>query len=189
MRRQTTTHQNAAAARANKARAVFVPLSLEAADLRSDDGRRRVELRTDSVIVDRCIAGVRMRLAVAVSAYRGVALGVSGEGATLSVSVTLVHRDRDLDIVLFEASDDENVTAEWLYWSGRFGLPLLVAEHDGSFSQPYDHLGALTIGKPGPRRKGSILSGRRPRFLTRRRVGRTGRPLIVHREREIIARD
>ena len=46
----------------------------------------------------------------------------------LAVRVSLVHEDRDLDIPLYHASDDRDVTAVWQFWANRLGLPLLVVD-------------------------------------------------------------
>jgi hypothetical protein len=190
MRRHSATDTFAPAmARATTARAASPPLILEMADQRADSGKRRIQILSEGVVVERSVAGVAMRLALALDSYQGVALSADGEGPALRVRVSLLHRDRDLDITLFEATDDRDVTAEWVYWSNRFALPMLMIDRDGKLIQPYGQLGALTVGKAAPRRKGSILSGRRPRFLTRRRPGKLPETPVVHRGREIVARD
>ncbi|MFN8831608.1 MAG: DUF6101 family protein [Labrys sp. (in: a-proteobacteria)] len=188
-RHPASDHHAAATARAVSARAASPPLILEMADTRADSGTRRIQILSEGVVVERSVAGVSMRLALALDSYQGVAVSAEGDGPTLRVRVTLLHRDRDLDVTLFEASDDRDVTAEWVYWSNRFALPMLMIDRDGRLIQPYGQLGALTVGKTAPRRKGSILSGRRPRFLVRRRPGTPAETPVVHREREIIARD
>jgi len=103
------------------------PFLIERFDSRADGAVRRVELSPGEIVIERQIAGVRMRLLLASTLYEGVALEVSGSRAGAVLRVRLAHEDSDLDIVLYEASDDRDVTAEWQYWANFFGLPLLVA--------------------------------------------------------------
>jgi hypothetical protein len=71
------------------------------------------------------------------------------------------------------------------------GLPLLVAEGDGSLREPFARMGALRIETPTwRRRRRSAIAKRRPSRLLRRRPGKVPETPIVHRgEREIIARN
>ena len=181
----------AAPDRNHRSGASATPIVIEVADLRADGAARRVELSPGEITIERQIAGVRMRLVLASALYEGIALDVhaTGRGQGVILRVRLAHEDRDLDVVLFEASDDRDVTAEWQYWADFFGLPLLISEHDGSFSQPFPRLGALDVGMPRPRRMPSDFAKRRPRFLTRRHVGKVEDRPVVHAGREIIARD
>jgi hypothetical protein len=160
-------------------------------DPRADGGKRQIEILPDMVTVQRATAGVKMRFAVPITLFEGVALRIAARRPAGSVRATvrLVHDDPDLCIVLFEADDDRNVTAEWQYWAARFGLPMLVAHDDGAYTEPFPRLGALNIGRPRQRRRPADFARRRPRFLTRRRVARLPERPTVHREREIIARD
>ncbi|MDQ0470444.1 DUF6101 family protein [Labrys wisconsinensis] len=179
----------AAPDRPSRSGALAVPIRFEVEDPRADGGRRHIEILEHAVQIERSRAGVRMRVAIPYPLYEGVALEVRPTAAHgARVLVRLVHEDRDLDVVLFEASDDHDVAAEWQYWANRFCLPMLVAELDGSFSEPFPRLGALAIGRVRPRRMPSHIARRRPRFLTRRRTGRLPKHPKVHREREIIAR-
>jgi hypothetical protein len=158
-------------------------------DPRAEGGVRAIEIADGQVTIERSIAGVRMRLAIPATLYEGVALEVGSDEETgYRVAVRLAHEDPELDVLLFEAFDDQDVTAEWQLWANRLGLPLLVSELDGSFSEPFPRLGALLIAAPRPRRKPAHFAARRPRFLARRRVGRVVANPVIHKEREIIAR-
>jgi hypothetical protein len=179
----------AASDRSDRSGVPAAPIVIEHPDLRADGAVRRVELSPGEVTIERQIAGVRMRLVLASTLYEGVALDVCGTAKGAVLRVRLAHDDCDLDIVLYEATDDRDVTAEWQYWAAFFGLPLLLAEHDGRLSQPFPRLGALDVGAPRARRVPSDFAKRRPRFLTRRRVGESKERPVVHAEREIIARD
>jgi hypothetical protein len=71
------------------------------------------------------------------------------------------------------------------------GLPLLVAQGDGSLREPFARLGALRIEAPTwRRRRRTTIARRRPPRLLRRRPGTSRAAPVVHRdEREIIARN
>jgi hypothetical protein len=70
------------------------------------------------------------------------------------------------------------------------GLPLLVAESDGTLREPFERMGQVRVGMPSPRRRRrAAIKWRRPRFLMRRKPGRPLAQQPVFRgEREIIAR-
>jgi hypothetical protein len=85
------------------------------------------------------------------------------------------------------ALSDEDAVAEWRKAGAALGLPLLIGRADGSFDLPYPQIGRLRLGAVRIRRRHGLLSGRRPRFLTRRKTGRLPLRPAVHREREIVA--
>jgi hypothetical protein len=162
---------------------------LDLPDTRADSGARQVEIEAGQVVVERVIAGVKMRIAIPFTLYQGVALDVGAdERGGFAVSVRLAHSDADLDVELFRAADDCDVTAEWQYWAARCDLPLLIAEPDGSYTMPFPRLGSLYVARPRQRRTPADFAARRPRFLVRRKVGRVAERPVVHHEREIIAR-
>ena len=167
------------------------PLSFTASDRRTDDGLRQVAILDDGVRFERRIAGVAMRIVIPFALYRGVLLELETLPApdAFRFTLTLAHEDSDYNVRLFEACNDEDVTAEWQYWSRRFGLPLLILNAEGRMTEPFARLGALLTARPAPRRMPVTLALRRPRFLTRRRTGKMPAEPRIHREREIIARD
>ena len=85
-----------------RSRTPALPLRFATADPRADGGRRMVELSAATVMMERVIAGVRMRVELPVATFRGIALEVTGPA--VHVRIRLVHEDRDLDLVLFEAA-------------------------------------------------------------------------------------
>lgn len=82
---------------------------------------------------------------------------------------------------------DEDVIAVWRRMAAISGLPLLLPGPDGVLQQPYPQIGRLLIGTRCERRRLAVLSGRRPRFLAKRRASTLPRRPRIHREREIIA--
>jgi hypothetical protein len=192
MRRHSACEVLASApGRIDRSGASAAPIVMRAPDERAEGSVRLVTLSPAEIAIERVVAGMSMALRIPSALYEGVALDVSatGRGAGIVLKVRLAHRDPELDVVLFQAADDGDVTAEWQYWADYFGLPLLIAELDGSVTQPFPTLGALYVGEPRPRRMPAHIAKRRPRFLTRRRVGRQSDRPVVHCGREIIARD
>lgn len=82
---------------------------------------------------------------------------------------------------------DEDVVAVWRQMAAASGLPLLLRGADGLLQQPYPQLGRLLVGERCERRRLKVLSGRRPRFLTKRRAASLPRRPRIHRETEIAA--
>jgi|SRR5688572_12782319 hypothetical protein len=80
---------------------------------------------------------------------------------------------------------DEDVVAEWRSLGASSGLPLKIQLSNGSVITPYPQVGRLQLGPVRIRRRHGLLSGRRPRFLTRRKTGRFGLRPQVFREAEI----
>ncbi len=102
----------------------------------------------------------------------------------------LEHADPALSVPLFSSSEADDIVAEWQSWGRVLGLPLLVAEGDGSLREPFARLGALRIEPPTwRRRRRSAIAKRRPSRLLRRQPGKLPAAPVVHREREIIARN
>jgi hypothetical protein len=144
-----------------------------AADPRADGRRREVMLARGRVQIARSVAGVRMKISLAASAYRGVVLRLRGfEEQRFSYEIELAHRDPDLSVTLLEASDDSEVQAEWRLWAKFLGLPALVERKEGQPEPETARLGELVVGYRKPRRRGGAMARRRPRFLTRRKTGR-----------------
>ena len=157
-------------------------------DARADRGRREVAISDTHVTINRRVGGVDMHLALQVTAYKGVALCLqAGVGDALVYQVRLVHPDTELTVVLDEALDDRNIIADWRLWARVLNLPALVEREVGTYEiaeatpDSVDPEGAL------PRRHRPNKT--RPSFLSRRKVGLPGAPVVYVGEREIIARD
>lgn len=157
-----------------------------AEDPRADGGQRRITLGADMIGIDRSLAGMRMRLALPVRAYRGVALEVVEGARDTWYRVALDHSDPDLRVTLAESRDPEALVAEWRGWAKYFRLPRL-AQGAGEFPVALDgRLGELVLGAPQPRKRGWPLKRRRSRMSAFRKAPRA-REHVVHRsEREII---
>ncbi len=172
-----------------------LPVRFAAADEAADERLRVVDLHRERVVLRRSVRGIRMALNLPVASYRGVAIRLLfGEGGTAanSIAVVLEHGDPSLSLPLFAADESDDVVAEWQCWGRVLGLPLLVAESDGSLREPFARLGGhLRIEAPTwRRRRRSAIARRRPRRLMRRQLSPSRGAPVVHRgEREIIARN
>lgn len=161
--------------------------STTAPDLRADRGRRDIEISTERVTIRRRLQGIDMRLSLGMAAYRGVALCLRpGGGDRLVYQVRLIHRDHDLSVLLDEAPDDRDIIADWRLWARVLGRPALVEREVGRYEPASADPASGDDCKALARRKRPLK--RRPRFLTRRRVGRPVAEPVLHAEREIIAR-
>jgi hypothetical protein len=171
-----------------------LPVRFTAADEAADERLRVVDLHRECVVLRRSVRGMRMALNLPVAAFRGIAIRLTFAEADKmpgAIAVVLEHADPALSLPLFLAAEGDDVVAEWQSWGRVLGLPLLVAETDGSLREPFARLGALRIESPTwRRRRRSAIARRRPARLMRRRVGAWPDAPVVHcDEREIIARD
>lgn len=123
--------------------------------------------------------------------FEGVAAEVTpcpNTGAILA-RLILVHPDPSLSVVLKETTRPEDLAGDWQAWAVKLTLPMVVLDADGEL-KPIRAFRAQPSGHPEPRRRNASLTGRRPRFLVRRKVGQVTETAPVHRgEHEIIARD
>jgi hypothetical protein len=132
---------------------------------RAEDGMQHVALGREVVTVGRRIAGLATTVNIPTQSFRGVALQAARDG---SFAITLLHVDPALSVLLSHAPDDADIIAVWRRFGQVTGLALLVEDADG-------RLQAMTEERPWPpkpRRRGSPLRARRPRFLARRATGR-----------------
>jgi len=170
-----------------------LPVRYAAHDRGADGQIRQVELDRERVVVRRAVRGIRMNVGVAVAEFRGVSIRIlpPEDDAPAASAVMLEHRDTGLSVPLFMSASGDDLIAEWKSWACVLGLPLLVADADGTLREPFQRLGGVRMGTPSPRRRRrSAVKWRRPRFLMRRKAGRPSSEPQVHRsEREIIARN
>jgi hypothetical protein len=163
-------------------------------DEAADERLRVVDLHRERVVLRRSVRGVRMALNLPVAAFRGIAIRMvfaEAEAMPSSITVVLEHGDPALSLPLFSATECDDIVAEWQSWGRVLGLPLLVAEADGSLREPFARVGShLRVQAPTwRRRRRSAIARRRPSRLLRRRAGIIASAPVVHRdEREIIAR-
>lgn len=169
------------AGQARKAEAVLVQR-----DWRADGGDRRVRVTSSNIHIARRLAGVNMRISVPVPAYQGVLLDLAtGPDGVPSYRLLLAHRDRDLDVLLGETPDGWAAAANWAAWADWLGLPRIAPmEMDGATDADADD--SRPAAAPVPRRGGSAVSRRRPRFLARRKTGDGARLAAVFSGERVI---
>ena len=169
-----------------------LPARFTTADAAADEGLRIVDLHRERVVLRRARSGMRMAVNLPVAAYRGVALRLDATTEIPPmVRVTLEHADAALSLPLFASADNDDIVAEWQIWGRVLGLPLLIAETDGTVRDAFARIGPLRIAAPTwRRRRRSAIARRRPSRLLRRRAGRADGAAVIHRgERELATPD
>jgi hypothetical protein len=146
-------------------------------------------IEPDRAIVTRPVtAGATITQAMPLAEFLGVAVSMDpvGDNGDVRGSVALLHRDAELSLPVVVSSDPEILSADWQAWARVLGLRLLIIGQDGSIGEPLAR--GIAMAPQKPRRRHSYFAKRRPRFLTRRKTGRTpeGERLTG---REIIARN
>ena len=126
-----------------------------------------------------------------------VFIGGGQGGAAAPAGLALAFADGVFRITITDAAGrplgtlgpfaEDEVVAVWRRVAAASGLPLLVAGPDGSLEPAYPQVGRLRLGAERDTRRLAVLSGRRPRFLVRRKASRLPRRPLVHQESEIAA--
>jgi len=191
LRRQTTTAGEAIVGSSRNPRLDPGDLPLRYTAGFEERGRRRVATifldRQRAIIKTRSAIGAPLTVCLPVSAFEGVAVRMTplGDNGDIEVVIELRHRDPALCLPLVVADDPAEVADAWRTWGEALGLPLLLVHPDGSAATVEN----ATAPRPSyPRRRHSFFADRRPRFLTRRKRGRTV-DFARLTAREIIARD
>ena len=142
-------------------------------------------------------SGIPMAMRLPMAAFEGVAVrmvpatvGADGEmdGDGYAV-VELMHRDPQLSLPLAMAGDLTEVVADWRAWAKVLALPMLLIEVDGSWRPIESRIGRVVVGHVRPRRARSVMNGRRPRFLARRKTGRPASEPVMIGGHEIFGRE
>ncbi len=145
---------------------------IEASDPRSDNRRRVIDVACESITIRRAVAGVSMAIRIASSAYRGVTLRVKElRDGRFHYEVKLLHRDPDLSVSLAEGENRADIESEWREWVRFLRLPALVGRTEAADVEVNIDAVDISRRQPFPRRRGRSVPSRRPRFLTRRKVG------------------
>jgi len=152
-----------------------------------------IVLHRHQVVIERSVAGVAMAHTVAVRAYEGIVVrfeAYRGPGADdgFRAIVELRHTDPRLTVPVAIASEPADIAADWQAFARQLGLPMLLERADGRLEPALRQTGQLVVAETKPRRRHSFFADRRPRFLVRRKVGRTGGPSERLTGRELIAR-
>lgn len=164
-------------------------------DLFGDQVPGHVQIKENQVLVEcRLSSGLPLIVRVPLSYYRGIGaryLTSNQPGSPIICVLELVHNDPHLCIPLFAGGDLEDAAVDWQSWSRRYGLVLLHQPLGVENFVPADgsvHGQCLTESLSKARRHHSHFAARRPRFLTRRKVGVAGAMPLVS-GREMIARN
>jgi uncharacterized protein DUF6101 len=117
----------------------------------------------------------------------GLALRLRASGREDTCAIAVVGEDASL--LQLGPFPDTDVVAIWRGLGAASGLPLMIEHADGRLRPLYPQVGPLLVGPIRIRRRHGLLSGRRPRFLVRRKTGRLPQRPLVYREREMFARE
>lgn len=129
--------------------------------------------RDMACVCRRLPSGIPMAMRMKTSVFEGVAVRfAAAEGSDEPrVVLELLHRDPNLSLPLTVAVDMDEIVADWRAWGKILSLPLLIVEADGSWHPVEQRIGAVDVRPARPRRRRTILTRRRPRFLVRRKPG------------------
>jgi hypothetical protein len=127
--------------------------------------------------------------AAACSGLRGLALRIAERegvppGADEYFEIAAIDANGRCSFVLGQYLEEE-VVAVWRRLGAETNLPLMLQNPDGSLAEPYPQMGAVQLGTIHLRRRYGLLRQRRPRFLTRRKIGHQIARPVVFRESEI----
>jgi hypothetical protein len=84
---------------------------------------------------------------------------------------------------------ESEVVAAWRSLAAASGLTLMVMDAEGVLTTAQAQIGRLRLGALHMRRGHGLLTGRRPRFLVRRKPARLGARPRVHRGERVIIGD
>ena len=104
-----------------------------------------------------------------------------------AVLLYLMHEEREKDILLYYATHEDEILAQWQFWSQKLALPKLMVGLDGFVDEPEDRLGKVLFRRAYDRVKKLGLYERRSTFSRVRDVGARKTARTV-RGREIMAR-
>ncbi len=137
-------------------------------------------------------SGIPMAMRLPMAAFEGVAARIvpSADGSDDGmVVIEILHRDPHLSLPLSVAETLDDVIADWRAWSRVLALPMLLVEADGTWRSLETRIGGVTVKPTRPRRRRSVLNKRRPRFLTRRKVGVAKAEPVMVAKRELFGRE
>jgi hypothetical protein len=150
-------------------------------DRRADGGTRTVRLNPRGVRIERALAGVKMRLAIPIEAYRGVVLSREDKLERQFYRLSLDHSDADLSVTLARANDIAVLVDQWSNWARFFAMPALLAENIGT--------PPARRAMRRPSRRAALVRAKHPRARTRGRAARLAGAKIISAERELFSRE
>lgn len=144
--------------------------------------------RQGATVKRRLTCGLNLSLALPTRAFKGVAArSIEHDDGSYTVSLELLHHDRDLSLPLLISDNLDDVAADWHAWSRMMRLPMLIVDAEGVARPVREQLGAIMVETPLARRKRFGSLKHRPNFLRRRKPGTIG-PVTKITGEELIAR-
>ena len=137
------------------------------------NGQAKVEIDGRQIKITRQLqAGLPVTVKIQAKQYAGVGMRVAALGSGVTeIHLELVHSDPLLTVPLMISQSDMFLSSDWRAWANQLCLPMIAVEADGTLTALNQHVGAVELNGPVSRRKRSDLALRRPRFLSRRKVG------------------
>lgn len=130
------------------------------------------------------IGSVRLLRGDVGAGWRGVALRLAADTGRDEKLFELTLTSGNGRSVTIATVCEEEAIALWRDCGRATGLPLLLETPEGAITEPYPQLGRVALGPIRIRRRHSLLNGRRPRFLVRRKTGKLAlRPVVVSGDR------
>ena len=150
-------------------------LPVESSSDRARSARDLVEIRPGSVAVKHEVSGVPAVFRdLALEDFSGVAIRIEAldDGFdSFAVSVNLHHPDPKLCFPLHVSREMSDVGARWQSWARALNLPLLLPNLDGSWREPIEKCGKLSVNAPHARPARLGLAERRSAISSVREAG------------------
>ena len=136
----------------------------------ANDNEKEKEQKTLTVRKKLDKSGVVIKVKVPVEEYFGVAVStIISEEGELSSEITLIHNDEELNYRVFKELGNTNVVAEWQNWGKKLRLPLFIRSGDNELMPYSQQVSGVMLGNSNERKASIGETGRRPKFLNRRK--------------------
>lgn len=120
-------------------------------------------------------------------AIRAAGLALAADPTTADRCLIAVVDETGAAVLTLGSHAEEDVVALWRRIGAESGLPLMVIDEHGRPVVAQPQIGRVRLGLAHSRRGHGLLSGRRPRFLVRRKTSRLGLRPRIHRGERVIA--
>ncbi len=150
-------------------------------------GARLIALESKHALVVRRLGRVELHFAIPYRQFAGVLLSCDAQGL---LRMSLMHRDHDLCLTLFETAHEDDLLAQFSEVARKLSLPRFVEPEPGQRHCLDQCCGAVVLGRASDmRRRRQMAIVRRPCFLVRRRIGERRLMKKIQFYVEIIAPD
>ena len=138
-------------------------------------GKASFYLDRQQAVLRQPSCGPAAMVTIPVDEYDGVAVRIAQDTDTAPLVLELAHRNPAYAVPLSRGGAPEDIADDWQTWGRELRLPLLVVSPDGHVARYHPGQLFSPASNSAPNRRHSLFSGRRPRFLTRRKIGNLDR--------------